>query len=132
MSERPEAATEVITKPPIVQPTSTTSADAGPLKTVEKPGTGTEKKDGGGPDDTKSETKTTFYGRDAYPDGYVMHHEADGTITLTAPDKTWGRWDAENRSWVSTDGKPMPAGWEGRHTPGTAFDSGPSSSAPAN
>lgn len=30
-----------------------------------------------------------------YPDDYVMHHEQDGSITLTNPDKSWARWDPE-------------------------------------
>jgi hypothetical protein len=125
MSERPETATEVIPSPSTVQPKSTSSPPAETPKTTEKPGTGAEKKKDG-------ESKTTFYGRAEYPDGYVMHHEADGTISLTAPDKTWGRWNPEDRSWVGTDGKPMPAGWEGGHQPGTAFDTGWASPPPAS
>lgn len=126
MSERPETdkATEGAPKAATqTQAAPKPAADDSHPTTAEKPGTGKPDSD----DPTK--TKTSYYGRDAYPDGYVMHHEQSGEITLTAPDQSTAVWDAVNRVWADMAGNPMPQGWNGGHQPGTAFDSGPSTKA---
>jgi hypothetical protein len=134
MSERPDtdaAKTATTTQP--VQPKSTTGTgtDAHPT-TAEKPGTGTDAKKDDGGDDGDKKGKATFYGRDQYPDGYVMHHESSGSITLDNPDGTRGVWSDDEGGWVDMAGHSMPEGWDGGHKPGTAFGSGPSSSSPSN
>src|SRR5260221_11316321 len=110
MSERPDTdVAKTATTTQTGQPKTTTGAgsDAHPT-TAEKPGTGTEPKK----DDDK---KATFYGRDQYPDGYVMHHESSGSITLDNPDGTRGIWSDDMGGWMDMAGHPMPTGWDGGH-----------------
>jgi hypothetical protein len=135
MSERPEA--DKVEIPPKQSGTTSTISTsisvspAEPLKTTEKPGTGTIEVKKDEPDgDDPGKGKSTFYGRDEYPDGYVMHHEQSGKITLTHPDGSSGAWNPDSRSWVDMAGRPMPEGWDGGHQPGTAFDSGKAAAGP--
>ena len=133
MSERPDTETaKTATTTQTGQPKTATGpgTDVHPT-TAEKPGTGTEpKKDDG--DNSEKKGKATFYGRDQYPDGYVMHHESSGSITLDNPDGTRGLWNDDEGNWMDMAGHPMPDGWDGGHKPGTAFGSGPSSSSASN
>jgi hypothetical protein len=134
MSERPDtdtAKTATTPKPDQPRTTDGPGMDSHPM-TTEKPGTGTteQKTDDGGSDDEKK-GKSTFYGRDQYPDGYVMHHSSSGEITLDNPDGTYGRWSDDEGRWVDMAGHPMPEGWDGGHKPGTAFGSGTVSGGPS-
>ena len=133
MSERPDtdtAKTATTTQTGEPKPATGPGTDAHPT-TAEKPGTGTteEKKDDGDSGDEKK-GKSTFYGRDQYPDGYVMHHSSSGEITLDNPDGTYGTWNDDEGRWVDMAGHQMPEGWDGGHKPGTAFGSGTVSGGP--
>lgn len=134
MSERPDTDTaKTATTTQTGQPKTATGpgTDAHPT-TAEKPGTGTEPKKDDGGDDSEKKGKPTFYGRDEYPDGYVMHHEVSGLITLDNPNGTRGMWNDDEGNWMDMAGHPMPDGWDNGHKPGTAFGSGPSASSPSN
>jgi len=134
MSERPDTDTaKTATTTQTGQPKTATGpgTDAHPT-TAEKPGTGTEQKKDDGADEGDKKGKGTFYGRDQYPDGYVMHHDQGGSISLDNPDGTHGTWNDDERRWVDMAGHPFPDGWDGGHKPGTAFGSSTSPSSPIN
>ena len=133
MSERPDTDTAKTTTEAGQVKTATKPEPEPHPTTAEKPGTGTEKKqDEGGGDEGDKKGKSTFYGRDQYPDGYVMHHDQSGLISLDNPDGSHGTWNDDEGRWVDMAGHPMPDGWDKGHKPGTAFGSGTVSGGPAN
>jgi hypothetical protein len=131
MSERPEA-----DKPPV--------ASEPPLKTAEAPKpvsvhpTTAEKPGTGGPSSTDTPSppdepkgKGTWYGNAKYPDGWSMHHDQGGTISLSHPTEGSGTWNEDLERWVDMAGHPMPEGWGGGHKPEFRhLKSGPSGKAP--
>ena len=136
MSERPDTDKPKTTTPQPGGPkiTDGPGQQAHPT-TYSPPATEAEQKqktDEGGGDEGDKKGKSTFYGRDQYPDGYVMHHSQSGEITLTHPDQSYGTWSDDQGRWVDMAGHAMPEGWDGGHRPGTAFGSGTVSGGPPN
>ena len=109
MSERPEPDKTAQVIPPVAETTPKPQAPEH-ATTAEKPGTGGTKPD------KPPERPKTWDGSDRYPDGYVMSRNADGSITLQAPDKTTATWDGAD--WFDPKTlNPMPEGWSKGHRP---------------